>query len=136
MDFHDGQKGKVRRLENSNLLEEERVFRVTRYIDQEEGDIEDLIGREAYVYLVNNSLKLTGSHQIPDEKPEDADKRVVKEVEKHCRTLPPRFPQFGHYVPIDYLVTLPEEEVKEIPGIEGALDRFERLFRDLNSLIE
>lgn len=135
LDFHDGQKGKVKRLENSGLIDEERVLRTTKYVDQNEADIEDLIGREAYIHIVNEALRLTGEHSLPQDKPEDADTRVVKEVERHCRTLPMRFPEFNHYIPVEYLSNIDNEEIENIPGIGKSFSRFESMFSDLNKFI-
>jgi len=135
LDFHEGQKGKVRRLEDSGLIGKERVLKVTDYTDNEEGDIEDMIGRKAYVHIVNEAMRLTGEHRLPTEKPEDADDRVVKEVESHCRTLPMRFPEFSHYIPVEYLTSIGDEEIENIPGIEESFSMFEGMFSDLNTFI-
>lgn len=134
-DYHDGQKAMIDRLEQSGLLAPGHVLRTSTYTGQEESDIEDLVGRELYVELVNESLGLTGSHRLPSDKTEEAAGRVVKEVEAHCSVLPPGFPEFGHYKPVEYLLGLRETEVERLPGVEAALDRFESVFRDLNGLI-
>ncbi len=134
-DYHDGQKAMIDRLEQSGLLPTGHVLRTSTYAKQEESDIEDLVGRELYLELVNGSLGLTGSYRLPSAKPEGAQHRVVKEVEAHCSVLPPGFPEFDHYKPVEHLLSLKETEIERLPGLEAALDRFEAVFRDLNALI-
>ena len=134
-DYHDGQKGMIDRLEQSGILPLGHVLRTTTYTKQEDSDIEDLVGRKLYVELVNGSLGLTDSHRLPPAKPEKAPSRVAKEVEAHCNMLPPGFPEFDHYKPVEHLLGLKEDDIDRLPGLDDALDRFEAVFRDLNVLI-
>ena len=107
----------------------------SQFSGQDESDIEDLVGREMYIHLVNGAMQLQGMHCLPSEKPTEASPRVVKEVEIHCGLLPPGYPEFGHYVPVEYLLTLSKTQVDELPGLDAALDHFEAAFKALNSLI-
>ena len=86
--------------------------------------------------LVNGCLGLTDSHRLPSAKPEKAPGRVVKEVEAHCGVLPPGFPEFDHYKPVEHLLGLRETEIECLPGLEAALGRFDAVFRHLNGLID
>lgn len=136
MDYHDGQKGLVDSLENSSLLEKKHLFRTSDYVSQSEADIEDFVGRELYIELVNRAMSLPDEHRLPQSPPGDAEKRVVKEVEAHCRLLPPGFREFDHYLPVGYLIELPKTEIAGLPGLEDAATRFSSLFADLNKLIQ
>ena len=107
----------------------------SQFSGQDESDIEDLVGREMYIQLVNGAMELQGKHRLPPEKPSEASPRVVKEAEKHCGLLPPGYPEFGHYVPVEYLLRLSNEQVDELPSLDAALDQFEAAFKALNSLI-
>lgn len=135
MDYHKGQKGLVDRLEESNLLEPGHLLKTTTYASQDDADIEDVVGREMYIQLVNGALRLPKSLAMPEEKPDDADIRVVKEAEALCMLLPPGFEEFYHYLPVQYLMGLSDDEAVNLPGLDDALNRFEELFRDLNNLI-
>jgi predicted ATP-dependent endonuclease of OLD family len=135
LDYHDGQKTMVDQLEGSHLLEPGHLLRTTSYLDQDEADIEDLVGWDMYINLVNNALKLPDHLKLPQQKPQNANKRAVKEVEAQCRMLPPGFPEFDHYLPVGYLMELSPKEIVALPGLENALNRFEKLFHDLNTLI-
>lgn len=134
-DYHEGQKNMVDKFENSGLLPSNHIFKTTSYVNQNEADIEDLLGREMYIYLVNNSMQLTNSYKIPNEKQNQTNIRFVKEVEEHCNLLPPNFPDFNHYNPIEYLMSLSENDIEIIPGLDIALNNFEKLFKDLNKLL-
>jgi len=136
MDYHTGQKKKVRQLEESRLLEEDHVLRTDTYTKEDESDIEDLFGRQLYRYLVNHCMGLTGDYVLPEEAEERSPSRIVKEVEAHCALLPPGFSEFYHYKPIEFLLGLSDEDVEGLPGLNDALETFEALFRDLNLLIE
>lgn len=135
-DYHEGQKGMIDRLEASGLLPPGHLLRTSTFTNAEESDIEDIIGRELYVELVNRCLGLPSPHRLPSSKPDGAEGRVVKEVEAHCRVLPPTYPEFDHYKPIDYLLTLSDEEVEGLPGLGEALERFGQVFQKLNSLLK
>ena len=46
------------------------------------------------------------------------------------------FPSLITYKPVSYLMGLSEGAVKDIPGLDQALDRFEAAFLKLNSLLK
>ena len=136
MDYHDDQKGMVDKLLKSKLIDEEHLLKTTDFVKQEEADIEDLIGWPLYVHLVNEALDLPALHRLPAERPEDAEMRIVKEVEKRAKLFPPAIAGFNHFVATEYLGSVANERIPDLPGLNGALDNFERLFRRLNGLIE
>ncbi len=136
LDYHDSQKAIVEKLEKAKILQDGYLLKVTDFVSQDEADIEDLIGREFYISLVNLQLAALGTKKIPKTRAKDANIRVVKEVEDHYRTLPPHIPEFDHYQPMTMLLNTPLETLEKLPGMDEALTRFESLFQKLNSLIE
>ena len=102
LDFHDGQKKMVKQLEESKLLDPGHLLKTTDFIEGDEGDIEDLIGWELYATLVNGALEIPAPSQLPATRPEEGEQRIVKEVEKIARLLPPGVPEFDHYAPARY----------------------------------
>jgi hypothetical protein len=135
VDYHQGQKGKIDRLEKSGILQPEHMLKTTTYAEQNEADVEDLLGRELYVEIVNGAMALRDSDKIPEKKPADAPERVVKEVEQHCALLSTGYPEFTHYTAVQYLLNLPDEDAKDLNGLKNALAVFEKLFHDINELI-
>ncbi len=134
-DFHKGQKGKVRSLKESELLKTGHVFSAEMYVDQDDADVEDLLGRSLYITLINKCYSLDEPHRLPEEKPSDAPIRVLEEVKKHFATLPPEVPEFDHYKPALFLLENTAELRIALPDLNQALDRFEKLFKDLNGLL-
>lgn len=135
VDYHVEVKNRVHSLEDSRLLEKGHVFRVDQYVGQAEADIEDLLGRDFYISLVNECYGLTKAQQLPKSKPKGTSIRVVKEVEAHFRTLPNTIANFDHYNPASYLMEHGATLKATVSGLDDALDRFEKLFRDLNKLL-
>ena len=134
VDFASGAKGRVDQLRKTQLLRAGHVLTAEAYAEQAEADVEDIIGRETYIGLVNLAYSLTRKNLLPTSKPAAAPIRVVKEIEDHFRVLPPSVPEFDHYSPSVFL-TEHVEEGRQLPGIEQALGRFENLFKDLNALL-
>ncbi|MFH1999787.1 MAG: AAA family ATPase [Planctomycetota bacterium] len=134
-DFHSGDKNKIRNLRESNLIKDGHVLTADAYCDQDEADIEDMIGRDFYVALVNGCYNFKEKTLLPGKKPADASLRVIEEVETHFRTLPPPVPDFSHYAPAPFLLRNAGEVGKSLPKLDEALDRFEALFKDINKLL-
>ena len=134
VDFSDGDKKKVRNLRTSQLLSAGHVMSADTYSGQSEADIEDLVGRRAYVDLVNKCYDLKGKEKIPAKKLKDSPVRAVKEVEQHFMTKATSGDEFDHYRPSLFLT---QQGLNiELAAIDVALDRFEKLFEDLNALLD
>ena len=134
MDYHEGQKGMVDRLEAAELMDEGCLLKTTDFVDQKEADIEDLIGWELYAHLVNESLGLPNQLRLPPERPEGAT-RIIKAVEEMTKLLPPAVAEFDHLKPAKHLHALEQDEIERLPGLECAIGRFAQLFERLNNLI-
>ncbi|MDQ2752091.1 MAG: ATP-binding protein, partial [Bacteroidota bacterium] len=96
-DFAHGERGKVQRLKENQLLESGHVFTLDAFSGQPEADIEDMLGRELYIALVSQCYSLKAANKLAKTKPASAPIRVVKEVEDHFRALPATVEEFNHY---------------------------------------
>lgn len=130
-DFASGQKKKVDDLRRSDLLRKGHVFTADAYAGQAEADVEDLLGAAAYVELVNACYSLKGKQAVGTPA---AGSRVVKHVEDHFRTLASA-PEFDHFTPSAYLIENRTAFLKGATDLDAALDRFEKLFKELNALL-
>ena len=132
-DYHQGDKRKVDDLEKSGLLRAGHLFPATRFTGQAEGDIEDMLGREFYVDIVNQcyQLKEEAIQRVTTETPP---MRVLEEVQGHFRTVATKGPEFDHYTPAIYLVEH-GSNFKDSEDMEVGLARFEELFKSLNDLL-
>ncbi len=135
VDYAHGRKGQVERLRESRLLLDGRVLTADVYAGQAEADIEDIIGRQTYIDLVNHCYDLKGTNRIPTGLEKSPHVRVLKEIEEHFRTLPAGMPVFDHFEPALFMMENRDGLLSELPGIEDALARFEKLFADLNGLL-
>ena len=133
-DYHKSIKAKVRSIKESNLLKAGHVFSAEMYVDCDEADLEDIIGRKNYIALVNECYSLDETNKLSEEeKPSNAPTRVLEEVENHFSTTSTK-EQFDHYTPALFLME-DRGKLSELPELDQALDRFERLFKDLNRLL-
>ena len=135
LDYHKDQKGMVEKLEKSKLLEDGHLLKTTDFVDQDEADVEDLVGWDLYAALVNGVLPIPEAKKLAAAKPHDCEMRIVKEVEKWAQLLPPGVPEFDHFKAAQHLNQLSPDEIATLPGLDSALDRFEALFKRLNGLI-
>jgi predicted ATPase len=132
VDVQAGHKQKIEHARKS--LEDKHLLTLDNYTGQAEADIEDVVGRDFYVALVNEAYELRGKEQVPAAKPAGAPQRVAKEVEAHFAILPPHRPEFSHELPAEWLFQRGDDGAK-LPGFNDALGRMEKLIGDLNALM-
>jgi predicted ATPase len=131
----DVQTGHKQKIENARKsLEDKHLITLDKYAGQAEADIEDVLGRDFYVALVNESYDLRGKEQMPAAKPVSSPERVAKEVEAHFAILPPHRQEFSHEMPAEWLFRRLDDGAK-LPGFQDALGRMEKLIGDLNALM-
>jgi hypothetical protein len=135
LDYAEGQKGKIRALRELEVLRQGRVLTAEVYAGQAEADVEDILGRALYIDLVARTFKLKNAQKLLAVRPATASERVVKEVEEHFRTLPTTVDNFDHYAPALHLLEHTSTLRTQLAGLDDALDRFEKLFQDLNALL-
>lgn len=137
-DFASGQKKKVERLRESQLLKEGHVYTVADFCDQDEGDIEDLLSPTLFVLIVNEAYSLPNKHKLTADKLEDADKsteRLVIKAEAYFRLLPDAIKTFDHFTPPNWLIQHPETLSDDSAEVNETLKRFETVFETFNSLL-
>jgi hypothetical protein len=122
--------------ERSGLLKDGRVFCTETYAHQPGAAMEDLIGRDAYIELVNRAYGLYGSRKLPESKPDGAPDNVREEVIAHFKGGDLEGVNFDLYTPALDLLQQGTGERSKLPHIDQALDRFEALFADLNRLLQ
>jgi len=133
-DFQKGHKGKIRALKESEILKKGHFFSAEMFANQDEADIEDIIGREFYINLVNECYGLSKKNELPTNKVKNAPVRVIDEVEKHFAVLPPDAPEFDHFSPSLFLLENSAKFKKGATGIDVALNNFEKIFKEINAL--
>lgn len=133
-DYAHGQKAKVEGLRKSDILAKGRVFTATDFAGQAEADIEDILGAELFVELVNAMYGLSGAAQLSVAALPATPTRVVARVEDFLRPNT-QLAAFSHYAPAIWLLQNPAFIQRETPAITAALGRFEQFFKQVNPLL-
>jgi hypothetical protein len=138
MDVGGGQK-ELEQLRKSELLRGCGILTIDKYINNEEGGIEDLIGWPTYFGLVNLCYKLPRKMRLSLIAPGEIvsingqSKCLVRQVEEYFEAAGPEIGSFDAYRPAEFLVEHSGKCLKKLPDLSGALDRFEVLFADINT---
>ncbi|NBI50769.1 AAA family ATPase [Burkholderia sp. ISTR5] len=129
---------KIEKLRQHALLKADQIFTIGDFTGQEESDVEDLFPPGKYADLLNKTFDLHDGNQMSVNKLVQADEstqRVVKQAEAAFRTLPPEIPEFDHFAPSGWLIRNPQFLDDDDEATLVTLDRAERLFTALNSLL-
>ena len=117
----------------SGLLRQGQVLTMDAYAAKGEAGIEGIIGRRAYIDLVQQAFSLSPEQMKPLGKPGKEAVPLVKEIEQFFTTLPQPIAKFDQYRPAEFLI---QQSLQfDLPGLGQALDGFESLFRDLNAML-
>jgi predicted ATPase len=133
-DFHVGDKTEIERLRKGDLLKKGQVLTAETYAAKPEADIEDMIGYPMYALLVNRTYDLKSGQALAEPATVQSVGRVLEEVERHFRILPPQAAEFDHFAPAAFLMEN-GSSFKGRPELEQALGRFEKLFSDFNAML-
>jgi hypothetical protein len=128
------QKNRIENLKKTKILEEVKVFSAGDICNQDEADIEDIIGLDLYLNIVNAFYESGGYKAVTKKAMSESGEtsaRIVKRIEAALRILPDR-PLLDHFAPASFLIQYPE--LIQGSDADEALARFELLFRKLNSL--
>ncbi len=99
-DVAKGNKMALRRLEASGILSDNHVHRITDFIDEDEGDIEDMLSPQLFTKLINKAFNLSTDKKLTHTKllaVESDTNRMVKKAEDYFKLLPPEIDEFDHY---------------------------------------
>ena len=131
-DYAHGSKKSVKSLKESALLASGAVFSDENYSGKPEADLEDVIGNENFIAIINACY--AKYLKAPMTLPACGHSRILLHVEEHFRLLSPPAPEFDHFSPAECLVG--SEPRLVLPEIGPALDRFEKLFKDINGFVK
>jgi predicted ATPase len=128
----------LRQQREPQLLEGCGVLTMNKYAEGQEGGIEDVIGRRTYFGLVNLCYKLPRRNRLPlataaPDAIAEQPKRVVEQVEKHFAARTPGAVTFDRSRPAEFLMENTRKCTRKLPDLSQALDRFEKLFAEINA---
>ena len=136
IDYAAGQKGGVEKLRKSQLLRDGHVLLANEFCGQDEADIEDLLGPELFVEIVNEAYvipegKRLNAHSLPPGG--GMNQRVVPKVAA-AMNLIPEVKNFDHFYQSSWLIENPN--ILDSSKHAAAFDRFEALFSTINRLLD
>ena len=133
-DFHQGDKSKVRELEQHQMLAANSVFTIPQFVGKPEADTEDLVGWDLYRKVVNRCFGLKPDNNLPKKQPNGPAERVAETAKIHFQTVATEGREFDHLSPAIFLLEN-ANRFHNHPGTETALENFEKLFNFLNGAI-
>lgn len=134
-DYQAGDKGKVARLRDSEIMRAGHLFTAHTFTGASEADVEDMLGRDLYAALVAATYGLAKKDLLPATKPADASDRVAVEVREHMLAVSAGVAAFDHFAPAAFLLSEWPTLKTSLPGVDAALDRFEEFFKQVNALL-
>lgn len=138
-DYGKGDKPKIERLKQSQLLNSGHVWTVSDFTGKPESDIEDLIDIELFSVIINNTYALDAANSITVDKlynilPQSD--RVIKNVESLFKLMPPEVVEFDHFSPSNWLIRNPKCIDHKKKCVQDTLASFEKVFHTFNSLLK
>lgn len=138
IDLQGGQKRREQ-LRESDLMQGCGFLTMDQYTNNKDGSIEDLIGLPNYFTLVNLCYKLPRKKRLPltasgeTISTEEYPISTVRQVEEYFAATGLDIQPFDRYRPAEFLIENTGKCMKKLPEMTKALDRFERLFTDINT---
>jgi hypothetical protein len=129
------QQGQKQKLENARkALKDGHLLTADTYAETKEADMEDILGRDYYLALVNKAYRLYSTPDALSVNKLPSSGRIVKDVETAFAVMPQWVDAFDHFRPAQYLFQNGDEGAA-YKGFEDALNRAEKLITHLNALL-
>lgn len=135
IDYSSGQKSSVEKLRASGLFRDGHILLASEFCGQSEGDVEDILGEDLFVELVNNAYSIPAERRlIAGSLPSGggANLRTLNRVEAAMRLIP-EVDEFDHFKQAAWFLQNPA--IVDPARHSGTFDRFEKLFTALNQLL-
>lgn len=137
-DFSKADRRKIDDLRNSKVMEAEQVLTYADFLEQDEADVEDLLGADLFAVILNGAYSLTGKDLITPARfaeTQEGAPRLVKQAEAIFRVMPPGVPEFDHATPAFWLLRNSEVLDGNDEDVKVALANARNLFGRLNQLL-
>ena len=122
-----GGQNNLPQMSDSQLIRGSRILTVDKYIDGDQGGIEDMLGKETYFALVNMCYKLPRKRRFMHKCPPEEPMTVLEAIATG------NLPKFDRFAVAEFLAENTKKCKRKLPGLDAALDRFEKLFADVNT---
>lgn len=136
-DYSKGDRSKLEKLRQSEILHTSRIYTATDFTGKDESDIEDFFHPRLYADIVNQSFALEGKSRVTgnDLVTTGGNGRIVKAAEAAFRLMPADHPEFSHFAPSAHLLRNSDLLLADTEEVRETLDRFEKAFHEINALL-
>lgn len=134
LDIQNSDRQLIEDLYKKKLLQKKQVLTYADFLAQAEADVEDLFERAFYVDLVNNEFSKELRAPIDVAALNRNEPRTLRAIEAWLENDPFKSGAFSHYRPARYF----SENTSALwPKVsDSTKDRFEEIFKQLNSLVK
>lgn len=123
----------LEQMRDTEFMRGSRILTIDKYIEADQGGIEDIIGRETYFALVNMCYKQPRKYRLSLKGEPEEGLRVVEEASGHFAGLGANLPKFDRFTVAEFLAENTKKCKRKLPGLADSLERFEKLFADVNA---
>ncbi len=138
-DFTRGDKKKIERLKESQILKSNQVHVISDFTNKNESDIEDIFHPDSYAEILNSSYNLSGNDQIDRKKLSESTpktERLVKQAENIFRLFSKDVPEFDHFTPAYWFIQNLEVLRLDDLAANQTLDVAEKVFSAFNLILK
>ena len=121
--------------ELGRMLEKCHVFPLSRYAEPAESTIEDMVGPQMYVTLVDMAYKIPRKRRLSHTVKPTAGVPVLNAVQEAFASSRPASGNFDRTIPAEFLFRSGNKKLQKLPGIDESMARFEALFGALNACL-
>jgi AAA15 family ATPase/GTPase len=141
LDADGNEHQRIGNIESRGVMDSEHIRDIAEFIEEDEGDIEDLFSTDFYMELVNRAYsgELAQIQDIPnsittgDFGDDNRHPRLVKRLETYFSRYHINDGVFEHNKPAKYFQENTDRMVSELD--EESMDNFESLFEDFNNML-
>jgi len=121
--------------ELARMLEKCHVFPLSRYAQPAESTIEDLVGPQMYLTLVDMAYKIPRKQRLSRTVQFRPDVPVLDTIQEAFASNHPAAGNFDRTIPAEFLFRSGNKRLQKLPGIDESMGRFETLFGALNACL-
>ena len=129
IDFQEKDRQAIENMWRRKLIKKKQVLTYADFVEASEADVEDVIGTEFYLELVNSEYAAALGEPIEEKDLKSKHSRITVRLKEYFVEHPLRKGvTFNHYRPARYLA----ERVGEVTVPPAILDRFQRICSEVN----
>jgi predicted ATP-dependent endonuclease of OLD family len=132
IDFQEKDRQAIENMWRRKLIQKKQVITFADFVGAKEADIEDMFGEAFYLKLVNAEYAASLSAPVAAKNLKSKLPRITVRLEQHFAEAPlAKGATFNHYRPARHFA----ENVSKLQVPDDVLDRFERLFKEVNQQV-